>query len=56
MVKEVKSRLQTVQYNAVYTEAERQGELRYPDLTAPFKELTRKQARCRRNPRLEENC
>ena len=54
-MKEVKSLLQTVQYNAVYMGAERQGELSYPELTAPFRELTRKQARFRWNPRLEEN-
>ena len=55
-VKEVKSLLQTVQYNAVYMGTERQGELSYPELTAPFRELImRKQAGFRWDPRLEEN-
>ena len=54
-MKEVKSLLQTVQYNAVYMGAERPGEISYPELTAPFRELTRKQAKFRWNPKLEEH-
>ena len=54
-VKEVKSLLQMVQYNSVYMGAKKTGELSYPELTAPFRELTRKQAKFRWNARLEEH-
>ena len=39
-VKEVKSFLQTVQFNAIYLAAEEAGEMNYPELTAPLRMLT----------------
>ena len=41
-VKDVKSFLQTVQFNAVYMAAEKEGEINYPELTAPLRSLTRR--------------
>ena len=43
-VAEVKSFLQTVQFNSVYMAAE-EGEMTYPELTAPLRELTKKKVR-----------
>ena len=40
-VSEVKSFLQTVQFNAVYMAAEEEGEMNYPELTSPLRKLTR---------------
>ena len=40
-VKEVKSLLQTLQFNRVYMGAENPGEMDYPELTHPFRELTK---------------
>ena len=44
-VKDVKSFLQTCQFNAVYMAAEEEGEMNYPELTAPLRALTRKKVR-----------
>ena len=44
-VKDVKSFLQTVQFNAVYMAAEEPGEMNYPELTAPLRLLTRKKTK-----------
>ena len=41
-VREVKSFLQTVQFNAPYMAAEEEGELNYPALTAPLRALTKR--------------
>ena len=41
-VRDVKSFLQTCQFNSVYIAAEMEGEMNYPELTAPLRELTRK--------------
>ena len=40
-VSEVKSFLQTVQFNAVYLAAQSPGEMNYPELTEPLRALTR---------------
>ena len=44
-VRDVKSFLQTCQFNAVYMAAEEEGEMNYPELTAPLRALTRKKVR-----------
>ena len=44
-VKEVKSLLQTLQFNRVYMGAEKAGEMDYPELTHPFRELTKIKAK-----------
>ena len=44
-VREVKSFLQTVQFNAVYMAAELPGELNYPELTAPLRALTKRKVK-----------
>ena len=44
-VRDVKSFLQTVQFNAVYMAAELEGEMNYPELTAPLRELTRRKVK-----------
>ena len=54
-MKEVKSLRQTVQYNSAYMGAKKTGELSHSELTAPFRELTRKQAKFRWNVKLEEH-
>ena len=41
-VRDVKSFLQTVQFNSVYMGAELPGEMNYPELTEPLRELTRR--------------
>ena len=41
-VKDVKSFLQTVQFNSVYMGAELPGEMNYPELTEPLRALTRR--------------
>ena len=43
--KEVKSFLQTVQFNAKFLGAEKPGEKTYPELTGPLRALTKKNAR-----------
>ena len=42
---EVKSFLQTVQFHAKFLGASKEGELTYPELTKPLRELTKKHAR-----------
>ena len=44
-VRDVKSFLQTCQFNSVYMAAESPGEMNYPELTAPLRALTRKKSR-----------
>ena len=44
-VRDVKSFLQTCQFNSVYLAAEKDGEMNYPALTAPLRELTRKRTK-----------
>ena len=44
-VKDVKSFLQTVQFNSVYLAAEQPGEMNYPELTAPLRELTKQKVK-----------
>ena len=44
-VKDVKSFLQTVQFNAVYMAAEEPEEMNYPELTAPLRLLTRRKTK-----------
>ena len=44
-VRDVKSFLQTVQFNAVYMAAELEGEMNYPELTAPLRLLTRRKTK-----------
>ena len=44
-VRDVKSFLQTVQFNAVYMAAEVEGEMNYPELTFPLRTLTRKKVK-----------
>lgn len=44
-VREVKSFLQTCQFNSVYMAAEEPGEMNYPELTAPLRLLTRRKVR-----------
>ena len=44
-VRDVKSFLQTVQFNSVYMAAEEEGEMNYPELTAPLRELTRRKVK-----------
>ena len=41
-VRDVKSFLQTVQFNSVFLGAEEPGEMNYPELTAPLRELTKR--------------
>ena len=54
-VKEVKSFLQTVQFNNIYMAAEREDEKTYPGLTAPFRALTKRGVKFSWNEELEEN-
>ena len=44
-VRDVKSFLQTVQFNSVYMAAELPGEMNYPELTAPLRELTKRKVK-----------
>ena len=44
-VRDVKSFLQTVQFNAVYMAAEKEGEMNYPELTAPLRDLTKRKVK-----------
>ncbi len=44
-VRDVKSFLQTVQFNSAYMGAEEPGEMTYAELTAPLRELTRRQTK-----------
>ena len=44
-VRDVKSFLQTVQFNAVYMAAEEPGEMNYPELTAPLRDLTKRRVK-----------
>ena len=53
-VKEVKSLLQTLQYNAVYMAAE-EGEKSYVELTAPLRHLTKQQVKFKCKDEMEKN-
>ena len=53
-VKEVKSLLQTLQYNAVYMAAE-EGEKSYVELTAPLRHLTKQQVKFKWTEEMEQN-
>ena len=53
-VKEVKSLLQTLQYNAVYMAAE-EGEKSYVELTAPLRHLTKQQVKFKWTEEMEKN-
>ena len=53
-VKEVKSLLQTLQYNAVYMAAE-DGEKSYVELTAPLRHLTKQQVKFKWTEEMEKN-
>ena len=44
-VRDVKSFLQTVQFNAVYMAAEEPGEMNFPELTAPLRDLTKRKVK-----------
>ena len=44
-VKVFKSLLQTVQFNAVYKAAEEPGEMNFPELTAPLRDLTKRKVK-----------
>ena len=44
-VRDIKSFLQTVQFNAAYLGAEEPGEMNYAELTAPLRELTRRKTK-----------
>ena len=54
MVRDVKSLLQTLQYNAVYMAAE-DGEKSYVELTAPLRSLTKRKVKFRWTDEMEEN-
>ena len=54
-VKEVKSLLQTLQFNRVYIGAEKPGEMNYPDLTHPLRELTKMKAKFKWMETLEKH-
>ena len=53
-VREVKSLLQTLQYNAVYMAAE-EGEKSYVELTAPLRSLTKQQVKFKWTEEMEKN-
>ena len=53
-VKEVKSFLQTVQFNRVYMAAETPEEMSYSELTAPLRALTKKKTKFSWTADLEE--
>ena len=44
-VRDLKSFLQTIQFNSAYMGAEKEGELLYADLTAPLRRLTRQKVK-----------
>ena len=44
-MRDVKSFLQTVQFNAVYMAAEEPGETHFPELTAPLRDLTKRKVK-----------
>ena len=44
-VRDIKSFLQMVQFNAVYMAAELPGEMNYPELTAPLRDLTKRRVK-----------
>ena len=53
-VKEVKSFLQTVQFNRIYMAAETSEEMSYSELTAPLRDLTKKKTKFSWTANLEE--